>query len=44
VTGAPVYATPAPAYGSSMPPAPVARTMVCEPGYVLYSERCYPAR
>ena len=39
VTGAPVVA-----YGSSVPPRAAAPAMVCEPGYTLYSERCYPAR
>ena len=40
VTGAPVATS-----GSSVPPARVAApAMVCEPGYTLYSERCYPAR
>ena len=39
VTGAPVVA-----YGSSVPPRAMAPAMVCEPGYTLYSERCYPAR
>ena len=42
-TGAPVYSTPVPAYGSSVPPAPAARTVVCGPGLVFYGERCYPA-
>jgi len=39
VTGAPVVA-----YGSSVPPRAAAHAVICEPGYVLYSERCYPAR
>ena len=39
-TGAPVYSTPVPAYGSSVPPAPA---VVCGPGLVFYGERCYPA-
>jgi hypothetical protein len=34
VTGAPVAT-----YGSSVPPAPA-----CAPGYVLYSNGCFPAR
>jgi len=39
VTGAPVAT-----YGSSVPPPAAAPAVVCEPGYTLYSERCYPAR
>jgi hypothetical protein len=39
VTGAPVVA-----YGSSVPPRAAAPAVICEPGYTLYSERCYPAR
>ena len=39
VTGAPVAA-----YGSSVPPRVAAPAVICEPGYVLYSERCYPTR
>jgi hypothetical protein len=40
VTGAPVAT-----YGSSVPPPRAAApAVVCEPGYTLYSERCYPAR
>jgi uncharacterized membrane protein len=39
VTGAPVATS-----GSSVPPRAMAPAVICEPGYVLYSERCYPAR
>jgi len=39
VTGAPVATS-----GSSVPPRAMAPAVVCEPGFVLYSERCYPTR